>query len=191
LTGATPCVLAGSGAAQHAGSASTAGIAGPMAAARRHDAQPLSNGRGRGAPPWWLLHAGCAPERPSGRGRWFKPLLGLAPEPRLDASGWTVADLGRSAGRLARSALPARLIVAFRRADGTVAGLPGGRKLKRALQESSWPPWRRSAVPLIYAGRRLLAVGDWWRAPGRAAGPSAARARRCRLRLHRDSAALI
>jgi tRNA(Ile)-lysidine synthase len=94
-------------------------------------------------------------------------------------------------GEWLRSALPARLTVAFRRAGGAVAGLPGGRRLKRALREGSLPPWRRSAVPLLYAGQRLLAVGDWWRAPEWTAGAATRRTKRRRVQLHYAAAALI
>jgi tRNA(Ile)-lysidine synthetase-like protein len=83
------------------------------------------------------------------------------------------------------SALPAQLIVAFRRVDGTVSGRPAGRRLKRALQAGALPPWERSVVPLIYAGRRLLAVGDWWRAAECTAGEAARSVRRWRLHWRR------
>ncbi|HEV7433064.1 MAG TPA: tRNA lysidine(34) synthetase TilS [Steroidobacteraceae bacterium] len=92
-------------------------------------------------------------------------------------------------GAWLRSALPARLSVAFRRADGTVAGLPGGRRVKRALRSGVLPPWRREAVPLVYAGRRLLAVGDWWRDPKWARSTSKRKAKRCRLHWHPEGAA--
>ncbi len=170
-------------------------IAGPMLAAR-HDAQPLVEWSGgavrRHGGLLYALVRTDSPECAPGAAR-FKPLSwDWRREPRLalpDGACLELQDDPR--GDWLRSSLPARLTVAFRRADGTVAGFPGGRKLKRVLQESSWPPWRRSAVPLVYAGRRLLAVGDWWRAPGRAAGPSTRRGRRCRLQLHRGNAALI
>ncbi len=113
-------------------------------------------------------------------------------EPRLALPGGGALELREDPrGEWLRSALPARLTVAFRRADGTVAGRPGGRRLKHALQAGVPAPWQRSGVPLLYAGRRLLAVGDWWRAPGYAAGGAPRRARRCRLQLHHGGAALI
>ena len=114
------------------------------------------------------------------------------PQPRLalPGGGWLeLRDDPRGPWR--RAALPARLRVEFRRADGKVAGASGGRKLKRALQQSALAPWRRSAVPLVYAGRRLLAIGGSWCAADRDAAPSTRRARRCRLHVHHPSAAFI
>ncbi len=87
-------------------------------------------------------------------------------------------------GELLRTALPARVTVAFRDLDGTVAGFPGGRRVKRALQAWQVPPWQRRAVPLVYAGRRLLAVGEWWHLPALNARPADDMALRCRLRWH-------
>ncbi len=170
-------------------------IAGPVLAAR-HDAQPLVEWPGGAVRRHGgLLHAVARSGGPA-RAPEAKAFERLSwdwrREPRLALPDGACLELREDPrGDWLRSALPARLTVAFRRADGTVSGLPGGRKLKRALQAGAWPPWRRSAVPLVYAGRRLLAVGDRWRAPGRPAGRSAPRARRCRLQLHRDGAALI
>jgi len=94
-------------------------------------------------------------------------------------------------GPLRRAALPAMVRVAYRRADGTVAGRPGGRRLKRLLQAAHLPPWQRGSVPLIYSGRRLLAVGERWCAARGAAGAAARAAGRCRLRWHQRGGALI
>ncbi len=90
-----------------------------------------------------------------------------------------------------RSALPARLRVGFRGADGKVGATPGGRRLKRVLQQSAVPPWSRSSVPVLFAGRRLLAIGDQWCATERPAPRASRRAQRCRLHLYHESAALI
>jgi tRNA(Ile)-lysidine synthetase-like protein len=91
-------------------------------------------------------------------------------------------------GGLLRTALPEQLEVAFRSLDGRVAGLPGGQLLKRLLQSVGLPPWQRAEVPLIYARRRLIAVGDWWQAPEVCAQPEAAAGGRnpgrLRLRWH-------
>jgi len=37
------------------------------------------------------------------------------------------------------------------------------RELRDLFQQSSMPPWRRAACPLIYAGEELIAVADLWR----------------------------
>ena len=112
-------------------------------------------------------------------------------QPRLELEGGAWLELHADPhGDLLRTALPARVAVAFRDIDGTVAGLPGGRRLKHLLQARSVPPWQRRAVPLVYSGRRLLAVGECWHLPTLSAlGSSAAdgAARRCRLRWHRSS----
>lgn len=170
-------------------------IAGPVLDAR-YDAQPLVHWPGGSVRRHGgLLHA-SVPTSPLERAPpalKFKNLnWDWRREPRLALPGGASLELrDDSRGPWLRSALPARLTVAFRRADGTVPGFARSRRLKRALQAGSLPPWRRQAVPLVYAGRRLLAVGDWWRAPEWAVGVSTRQARRCRLHLHHDSAALI
>ena len=109
-------------------------------------------------------------------------------EPRLELAGGARLELHEDPhGDLLRTALPAQVTVAFRDVDGTVAGLPGGRRLKRLLQARSVPPWQRRAVPLVYAGRRLLAVGEWWHVPSLSAHAADAAARRCRLHWHGNS----
>lgn len=161
-------------------------IAGPMLRARR-DAQPIvrwSEGMVRRHGD--LLYAeSLQAERSKTSGaellRW-----NWRRQPRLELPGGGWLELKRDPhGELQGSALPVQLIVAFRRADGTVSGRPAGRRLKRALQTGALPPWERSAVPLIYAGRRLVAVGDWWRAAECTAGEAARSARRCRLHWRR------
>ncbi len=162
-------------------------IAGPMLHAR-HDAQPQvqwtggSVRRHRG-----LLYAVppvTGPEQAAADHSRTRLIWEWRREPRLvlPGGGWLeLRDDPRGPWR--RSALPARLRVSFRRADGQVAGSPGGRKLKRALQQSTLP-WQRSAVPLVYAGRRLLAIGGGWCSADRDAAPSARVAPRCRLHVH-------
>ena len=108
---------------------------------------------------------------------------------RLDLSDGAWLELRADPhGGLLGSALPDQLQVAFRRLDGKVAGLPGSRQLKRLLQSPAIPPWQRSEVPLLYANGRLIAVGDYWQAPGVRAAPGAALGgpdpRRLRLRWH-------
>ena len=36
------------------------------------------------------------------------------------------------------------------------------RKLKKLLQDAGVVPWMRDRLPLLYAGDRLVAVGDLW-----------------------------
>jgi len=91
----------------------------------------------------------------------------------LSDGAWLELRADRHGGLLG-SALPDRLQVAFRSLDGRVAGLTGGRQLKRLLQSPDLPPWRRGAVPLLYANGRLIAVGDYWQAPDVRAAPGAA-----------------
>jgi tRNA(Ile)-lysidine synthase len=113
-------------------------------------------------------------------------------EPRLRLADGSWLELRADPrGALRRSTLPATVRVAYRRADGAVDGRPGGRRLKRLLQAARLPPWQRGTVPLIYAGRRLLAVGEFWCAAAGAAGAPARDARRYRLRWHNRGVALI
>jgi tRNA(Ile)-lysidine synthase len=113
-------------------------------------------------------------------------------EPRLLLPDGSCLELSADpCGPLPRAALPKVVRVAFRRADGAVVGRPGGRRLKRLLQSTRSPPWERGRVPLIYAGRRLLAVGERWCGAAGAAKLSARAARRYRLRWHNRGGALI
>jgi tRNA(Ile)-lysidine synthase len=43
-----------------------------------------------------------------------------------------------------------------------LAGQTHTRKLKKLLQEEGIVPWMRERLPLLYAGDRLVAVGDLW-----------------------------
>jgi len=88
-------------------------------------------------------------------------------------------------GDLLRTALPAEVVVRFREPDGSVGAARGGKRLKGLLQARAVPPWQRGQVPLLYAGRRLIAVADLWRAPelGAAARGDAVRGASDRLRL--------
>jgi tRNA(Ile)-lysidine synthase len=68
----------------------------------------------------------------------------------LRRDDWGDVDLAR---------LPGNLQV------GTRAGAPedlAGCDLKALLRESGIPAWERDAVPLLFAGKRLLAVADLW-----------------------------
>jgi tRNA(Ile)-lysidine synthase len=166
-------------------------LAGPVLRARA-DAQPQVRWPGvlvrrHGG----LLHA--APDSPmtaaratGGRtgARWSWDWLTT---PRLELPGGDVLELRPDArGPLARSALPPRVHVAFRAADGTVAGRTGGRTLKRQLRAAAREPWRREAVPLLYTGRTLLAIGDSWHAPRLTKAARGLRIDRCRLHWRRS-----
>jgi tRNA(Ile)-lysidine synthase len=83
-------------------------------------------------------------ELPAGLGR-----LRLQPDP---------------AGGLSRQKLASTLAVRFRAGGETLrpAGDAHRRSLKKMLQASGVPPWRRDRLPLIYSDERLAAVGDLW-----------------------------
>jgi tRNA(Ile)-lysidine synthase len=172
-------------------------IAGPMLRAR-NDAQPLVRWRGglvrrHGG----LLHAVAEPTGAAG------PIAAPGPAPasvqwhwlrhsRLALPGGAALELCPDArGALSRAALPARVTVAFRDGGGTEAGPAGSRRLKRRLKAAATQPWQRGAVPLLYDGEQLLAVGDSWHAPELTARGGTAGALRCRLRWHRADASFI
>jgi len=48
------------------------------------------------------------------------------------------------------------------------------RKLKKLLQEEGVVPWMRDRLPLLYAGERLIAVGDFWLADNAVTRPGVA-----------------
>lgn len=48
------------------------------------------------------------------------------------------------------------------------------RKLKKLLQEEGVVPWMRDRLPLVYAGSRLVAVGDLWMAADATSSPGVA-----------------
>ena len=56
--------------------------------------------------------------------------------------------------------------LALRFRQGGEEFCPAGRhrthKLKKLLQEDGVVPWMRQRIPLLYAGDRLVAVGDLW-----------------------------
>lgn len=67
-------------------------------------------------------------------------------------------------GRLSAAKLPATLTVRFRAGGETLqpAGHAIHHKLKKLLQASAILPWWRERLPLVYAGKQLVAVGDLW-----------------------------
>ncbi|MDH3620427.1 MAG: tRNA lysidine(34) synthetase TilS, partial [Gammaproteobacteria bacterium] len=83
----------------------------------------------------------------------------------------------KSAGRgLAERVFAQGLRLAFR--HGGEEFQPYGhrhtRKLKKLLQEEGVVPWMRDRLPLLYAGERLVAVGDLWLAADVVAEPGVA-----------------
>ncbi|MGH8221560.1 MAG: tRNA lysidine(34) synthetase TilS, partial [Woeseiaceae bacterium] len=72
-------------------------------------------------------------------------------------------EAGRGPGiqpALARGGLTVRF-----RDGGEAIRLPAERhrrKLKKLLQDKGVLPWMRACIPLLYAGDRLIAVGDLW-----------------------------
>ncbi len=78
-------------------------------------------------------------------------------------SGLLRAEIAHGHG-LARSKLPERLRLAWRQ-GGERLRLPGHahrRLLKKLLQEANVLPWWRDRLPLLYAGKTILAVADLW-----------------------------
>ena len=67
-------------------------------------------------------------------------------------------------GPVALDKLPAAITVRWRRGGEQLRLTPrGGRRaLKKLLQESAVPPAVRARVPLLFAGKQLLAAGAWW-----------------------------
>lgn len=67
-------------------------------------------------------------------------------------------------GGLSAAKLPATLSVRFRAGGETLrpAGHAIHHKLKKLLQASAILPWWRERLPLVYADKQLVAVGDLW-----------------------------
>jgi tRNA(Ile)-lysidine synthase len=83
------------------------------------------------------------------------------------------ADLGvlqwsPQAGGLDAARLPDTLVVRQRRGGETLRVHPRGRtqSLQHLCQSLGVLPWMRDALPLVYAGRDLIAVGDLWQDAG-------------------------
>jgi tRNA(Ile)-lysidine synthase len=65
---------------------------------------------------------------------------------------------------LAHARLPGQLQVRFRRGGERIrlAGHTQRSHLKNLLQEAQVLPWWRDRLPLLYAGKQLIAVADRW-----------------------------
>ncbi len=137
-------------------------IAGPVLRAR-HDAQPLvawpgAELRRHGD----LLYARPAPgAAPAAAPRTVRWDWRAQPRVHLGAGG-SLSLVPDASGPLAVTALPAQFAIRFRVGGERLVREHGQQTLKRLLQEHRLPPWLRAAVPLLYAGRRLVAVADWW-----------------------------
>ena len=136
-------------------------IAGPVLRAR-HDAQPLvawpgAEVRRHGD----LLYARATPAARAAAPRPVRWDWRMQPRVQLGAGG-SLSLVPDASGPLAVTALPAQFSIRFRVGGERLAREHGQQTLKRLLQEHRLPPWQRTAVPLLYAGRRLVAVADWW-----------------------------
>lgn len=85
--------------------------------------------------------------------------------PLVLPSGLGTLQLVSTDGRgIAAAQIPSVLQIRFRR-GGEVLKASGDahrRSLKKRLQEAHVLPWWRGRLPLVYAGERLVAVGDLW-----------------------------
>ncbi len=83
----------------------------------------------------------------------------------LTWDGGAVLDLP-GAGKLSAVGgdQPERFTIRFRRGGERCqpAGRAHSQRLKKLLQESGVPPWRRDRLPLIYLDAELVAVADLW-----------------------------
>lgn len=141
-------------------------IAGPLLAARA-DAQPLVKWSGWGVRRTagrlcWIDEPGEAPEHePAGAKSWSW---------RENPGVWLPGARGRLEirpdlhGDLDLDALPAELTVRWRRGGERLRPRRGGpsREVKSLLQEGRVAAWERATLPLLFAGDRLVAVGDRW-----------------------------
>jgi tRNA(Ile)-lysidine synthase len=100
--------------------------------------------------------------------------LAVPPAGRLAWNGHTRLTLPGDAGQLSVQKCDARgtgsggaiFQVGFRQGGEWLAtGRGSGRLLKDWFTDRRVPPWQRERVPLIYAGKSLLAVGDLWAQP--------------------------
>ncbi len=67
-------------------------------------------------------------------------------------------------GGLSERVLDIPLTVTYRRGGERLrrAGHAHKQSLKKLFQATGVPPWVRARIPLIYAGKELVAVADWW-----------------------------
>jgi tRNA(Ile)-lysidine synthase len=97
---------------------------------------------------------------PSAHWHWTrKPRFELGPV----LGSMTLAD-GRGAAMLARERLPKSLEVRGDPIGAALRPAPSARRrtLRNLFQEHGVVPWVRGHIPLVYAGKTLVAVGDLW-----------------------------
>src|SRR5206468_584123 len=90
----------------------------------------------------------------------------IAEAPRLDLGGELgVLEWSPLQGGLDPARLPAALTVRRRRGGEMLKVQRRGKTqtLQHLCQELGILPWMRDALPLVYAGQHLVAVGDLWR----------------------------
>ena len=102
---------------------------------------------------------------------WKGRLWGLPPQRRVDPlwrASWQGEPLALPDGGSLLLEAPARLqqplTVGLRQGGEHIrpVGDAHTRELRDLFQQSSMPPWRRAACPLLYAGEELVGVGDRW-----------------------------
>ena len=78
--------------------------------------------------------------------------------------GTLILAEGRGAGALARLRLPQSLVIRGDPAGAALRPAPDARRrtLRNLFQEHGVVPWVRGHIPLLYAGKDLVAVGDLW-----------------------------
>jgi tRNA(Ile)-lysidine synthase len=89
---------------------------------------------------------------------------GVAPEIALPAGLGRLRMVADARGPFSRGALPAVLRVSFRAGGERLRTEIGGprRDLKELMRARNVLPWMRDRIPLLHAGRTLLAVADLW-----------------------------
>lgn len=139
-------------------------ICGPLLAART-DAHPLvawpgAMVRRQGD----LLSIRAHPAPTAGRGGTLKWRWHLSQRPVLATGAGTLSLEEDARGPLDLDALARTLAVRPRRGGERLRPVRGGarRPLKSLLQEARVPLEERARLPLVYAGRRLVAVADRW-----------------------------
>lgn len=107
--------------------------------------------------------------QPEARTTWVPPARVTIP-----GSGYCLRAVGSVGSGLSRAALTGRRIEIGYREGGERARLRGNahrQSLKKLLQESGIPSWRRQRLPLVYVDGVLAAISDRWTGEPFAAAP--------------------